>query len=143
MKQNRSIPAATVIPVLVYPDVRAAVDWITQAFGFRERLRIGEGHRSQLSYGDGAVILADASHGREAPSGPDHTHSVIVRVEDALSHCAQARAGGATITAEPVDLAFGERQYQARDPWGHHWTFSESLADIAPEDWGGTLIDLD
>jgi uncharacterized glyoxalase superfamily protein PhnB len=48
MKRNRSVPAATVIPVLTYPDVRAAVDWLCAAFGFAERLRIGEDHRSQL-----------------------------------------------------------------------------------------------
>lgn len=28
MKANRSIPAATVVPVLIYPDVRAAVGWL-------------------------------------------------------------------------------------------------------------------
>src|SRR5436190_106398 len=60
VKPNRSIPAATVVPVLIYPDVRAAVRWLTEAFGFEERLRIGEEHRSQLKAGDGgAVIVAD------------------------------------------------------------------------------------
>ncbi|MCW2529777.1 MAG: glyoxalase [Pseudonocardiales bacterium] len=137
MKQNRSIPSATVIPVLVYPDVRAAVDWITEAFGFRERVQIGEGHRSQLSYGDGAVILAEDSHGRQAPANGDLAHSVTVRVEDVQSHVEHARDAGAIITAEPADMMFGERQYHARDPWGHGWTFSESIADIAPEEWGG------
>jgi hypothetical protein len=56
MKPNRSIPAAVVIPVLIYPDVRAAVEWLGVAFGFVERVRIGESHRSQLSFGEGAVI---------------------------------------------------------------------------------------
>ena len=42
--RNRFIPPATVIPVLVYPDVRAAVAWLTEAFGFLERVRIGEHH---------------------------------------------------------------------------------------------------
>ena len=56
MKPNRSIPSATVIPVLVYPDVREAVRWLGDAFGFEERVRIGEAHRSQLRVGDGAVI---------------------------------------------------------------------------------------
>ena len=28
MKPNRSIPNSTVIPVLIYPDVRQAVDWL-------------------------------------------------------------------------------------------------------------------
>src|SRR5271168_3663696 len=56
MRPNRSIPQATVIPVLIYPDVREAVDWLSAAFGFLERVQIGENHRSQLSVGDGAVI---------------------------------------------------------------------------------------
>ena len=60
MIPNHSIPAATVIPVLVYPDVRAAVAWLSEAFGFQERVRIGEAHRSQLRIGaDGALIVAD------------------------------------------------------------------------------------
>ena len=37
MKPNRSIPASTVIPVLIYPDVREAVAWLGAAFGFVER----------------------------------------------------------------------------------------------------------
>jgi uncharacterized glyoxalase superfamily protein PhnB len=143
MKVNRSIPSSTVIPVLTYPDVRAASDWIVAAFGFRERLRIGEGHRSQLTYGDGAVILAEDSHGRQAPGVDDQTHSVTLRVEDARSHFEHARDAGAKIISEPTDMEFGERQYNAVDPWGHHWTFSESIADKAPEDWGGTTINID
>ncbi|TMD21742.1 MAG: glyoxalase, partial [Chloroflexi bacterium] len=58
MKRNRSIPQPTVIPVLIYPDVRAAVAWLCTAFGFVERIRIGESHRSQLRFGDGALIVA-------------------------------------------------------------------------------------
>jgi hypothetical protein len=48
MKASRSIPAATVIPVLIYPDVREAVAGLSAAFGFAERVRIGESHRAQL-----------------------------------------------------------------------------------------------
>ena len=48
------MPSAVVIPVLIYPDVREAVAWLSGAFGFVERVRIGENHRSQLSVGDGA-----------------------------------------------------------------------------------------
>jgi len=58
MRSNRSIPTATVIPVLSYPSVRDAVAWLGAAFGFIEQVRIGEDHRAQLSVGDGAVIVA-------------------------------------------------------------------------------------
>ena len=140
MKSNRSIPQATVIPVLVYPDVRAAVDWLGAAFGFAERVRIGEDHRSQLSVGDGAVIIGDARGDRRSPRPGEASHSVIVRVDDANAHCERARAHGARITAEPRDFEYGERQYSAEDPAGHRWTFSQTLGDVAPEAWGGTSV---
>ncbi len=140
MKSNRSIPEATVIPVLIYPDVRAAVAWLTDAFGFSERLRIGEAHRSQLRVGSGAVIVADVRGDRRPPHPGEITHSVTVRVEDARAHCERARARGARILMEPTGFEYGERQYTAQDPFGHQWTFSETLADVAPETWGGELV---
>ena len=141
MKQNRSIPESTVIPVLIYPDVRAAVAWLTDAFGFAERVQIGEDHRSQMRVGDGAVIIGDVRHERMPPRAGEVTHSVMVRVDDAAAHCEHARARGATILMEPTDFEFGERQYSAQDPAGHQWTFSETLRDVAPEEWGGILVD--
>ena len=137
MKSNRSIPSATVIPVLIYPDVREAVAWLEEAFGFKERVQIGEDHRSQLSFGDGAVIVGDVRHDRRPPRPGEATHSVMVRLQDARAHCEHARAHGANILMEPTDFEYGERQYSAEDPAGHQWTFSETLTDVAPEEWGG------
>src|SRR4051794_40336262 len=51
MRPNRSCPPSRVVPVLVYPDVRAAVAFLETAFGFRERVRIGEDHRAQMGFG--------------------------------------------------------------------------------------------
>ncbi len=140
MKPNRSIPASTVVPVLIYPDVREAVTWLGAAFGFAERVRIGESHRAQLSFGDGAVIVADVRGDRRPPRPGEATHSVLVRVEDARAHCERARANGARILMEPTDFEYGERQYNAEDHAGHQWTFSETLADVAPEEWGGIYV---
>ena len=137
MRSNRSIPRATVIPVLIYPDVREAVAWLEEVFGFRERVQIGEDHRSQLSFGDGGMIVGDVRHDRRAPRPGEATHSVMVRVEDAHAHCEHARTHGAKILMEPTDFEYGERQYTAEDPAGHQWTFSETLTDVAPEEWGG------
>ena len=141
MKKNRSIPEPTVIPVLIYPDVREAVAWLCQAFGFVERVRIGDNHRSQLRFGEGALIVADVRGDRHPPRPDEVTHSVMVRVDDASAHCAAARARGARILMEPADFQYGERQYSAQDPFGHHWTFTETLRDIAPEDWGGETVE--
>jgi uncharacterized glyoxalase superfamily protein PhnB len=140
VKPNRSIPPATVIPVLVYPDVRAAVDWLGGAFGFVERVRIGEDHRSQLSCGDGAVILGDVRGERRPPRRGELPHSVMVRVDDARAHCERARANGARILMEPTDFEYGERQAEIEDPFGHRWTLSQTLRDVAPEEWGGLTV---
>jgi uncharacterized glyoxalase superfamily protein PhnB len=140
MFENRSIPSATVIPVLIYPDVRAAVDWLSEAFGFKERVKIGEDHRSQMAIGDGAVIIGDVRGDRRPPRPQESTSSVMVRVLDLNAHYAYAQEHGACILAEPCDFPYGERQYSAEDPWGHRWTFSETIADVAPGEWGGIAV---
>jgi uncharacterized glyoxalase superfamily protein PhnB len=138
--RNRSAPPSSVTPVLVYPDVGPAVEWLTASFGFVEHVRIGD-HRAQLGFGDGALIVADATHGRQAPDTDGQvTHSVMVRVDDVDAHCERARAAGARILSTPTDQPFGERQYAAADPAGHHWTFTQSVVDVPPEQWGGTTV---
>lgn len=140
VEPNRSIPKDVATPVLIYPDVRAAVGWLARAFGFVERLQIGEDHRSQMNIGDdGAVIIGDVRADRVAPHPGEVTHSVLVRIDDATTHCERARSAGAKILEEPTDHVYGERQYTAEDPWGHRWTFSQTLADVDPADWGGIL----
>ena len=116
MKHNRSIPSATVVPVLIYPDVREAVEWLTAAFGFVERVRIGENHRSQLRFGEGAVIVGDVRNERRPPRPGEVTHSVMVRVDDVDAHCERARTHGAQVVMEPTDFEYGERQYTAEGP---------------------------
>lgn len=137
MRRNRSIPPVRVIPVLVYPDVRAAVAWLAAAFGFVERTRIGESHRAQLGIGaDGAVIVADAGPGREMSPAGALSHLIKVRVEDLDALVARARAAGATVIAEPTLQPYGERECTIEDLAGHRWQFDETVADVAPEEYG-------
>ena len=64
--------------------------------------------------------------------------TVIVRVEDLDAHHPRAEQHGARIVQSPADYPYGERQYTAEDLAGHSWTFSQTIADVAPEEWGGT-----
>jgi uncharacterized glyoxalase superfamily protein PhnB len=141
MKSNRSVPAGPVIPELAYSDVRAAVDWLVEVLGFVERVRIGPGHRAQLSFGEGSLIVADVGHGRVAPAGEEASQAVMLRVEDVGSLCERVREHGATIIREPQDFPYGERQCTFCDHAGHRWTLTQTLRDVAPEDWGGETID--
>ena len=140
MLSNRSIQRATVIPVLAYPDVNQAADWLCDAFGFNVRTRIGD-HRVQLNVGDGALTVRELRE-NEKNAALGIGHSVTVRVEDADAHCKHAKSHGARIIQEPVTHPFGERQYNAEDFAGHSWTFSQSVADVHPRDWGGTAEQL-
>ena len=84
--------------------------------------------------------MGDVRYDRVPPRRGEATHSVMVRVDDVHGHCERARAHGAQILDGPTDHVYGERQYTAADPAGHHWTFSETFDDIHPESWGGTLL---
>lgn len=137
---NRSAPLGPVIPELAYPDVGAAVDWLVEVLGFVERVRIGPGHRAQLSFGAGSLIVADVGHGRVAPSGDQASQSVMLRVDDVASVCERVRNGGGEVIREPSDYAYGERQCTIRDPAGHRWTLTQTLQDVEPEQWGGITV---
>jgi uncharacterized glyoxalase superfamily protein PhnB len=126
------MPPSAVIPVLGYPDVAEAVDWLCETFGFTERWRAGS-HRAQLAVGDAAVVVTEQTDGE--PGSPNH--SVLVRVGDVNSHHEHARERGARILKPPTDYPYGERQYTVEDLGGHHWSFSQTIADVAPEEWGG------
>ncbi|PKN56240.1 MAG: aminotransferase [Deltaproteobacteria bacterium HGW-Deltaproteobacteria-14] len=129
-----------------YADAAAAIDFLTEAFGFEVRLRIeGEGGRiehSQLVYGDGLIMVGStgARADRENPVpavspravGGRVTQALCVFVDDADAHCAHARAAGAIIVDAPTTNDYGEdywadRTYRAVDPEGHQWWFMQRV----------------
>lgn len=133
MKTNLSMPSAPVIPVIGYPDVISAAEWLEKAFGFETRLRIGA-HRAQLVWSSGAIILSRID---DIEAFSCDRFSIMVRIESMAAHIARARSAGATIIREPATFPYGERQYAAVDPWRVEWHFSETIEDVAPEVWGG------
>lgn len=141
MLTNRSAPPATVTPVLVYPDVRAAVAWLESAFGFEERVRIGDSHRAQLRVGsDGAVVVADVRGDQIAPSDGVVTQIVKVRVPNVDEAFGRACGVGARIVEELRTYEYGERSGVLEDVGGHRWELTETVRDVAPEEWGGATI---
>jgi uncharacterized glyoxalase superfamily protein PhnB len=137
MVRNRSIPRATVIPVLAYDDAAVAAAWLERAFGFRVRLRIGTSHRVQLHAGSAAVIVTDRGSGAPADA------SVMLRVDDAQAMHDRAIAAAATVVDPLTDHVYGERQCSLLDPGGHRWTLSQSLRNVDPTTWGGEPVELD
>ena len=141
MLTNRSAPPATVTPVLIYPDVREAVAWLERAFGFGERVRIGDDHRAQLRVGeDGSIVVADVRRDQVAPSGGVVTQVIKVRVPDVDAAFARARDAGARVLEEPHTWEYGERSGVVEDPAGHRWELTQTVRDVEPEEWGGVTV---
>ena len=135
---SRTTGSASVVPELVYADVEEAVDWLCETFGFTELWRAG-GHRARLAFGNGVLIVADADpeYRRAAPNREGlRSYSIMVKVDNVDAH--HSRRRGARILSPPADYPYGERQYSVEDLAGHEWTFTQAIADLAAEDWGGT-----
>jgi uncharacterized glyoxalase superfamily protein PhnB len=141
MQTNRSAPPATITPVLIYPDVRAAVAWLEAAFGFGERVRIGEDHRAQMRAGDdGAIVVADVRRDQVAPSGGVVSSLIKVRVPDVDAAFARARDHGARALEEPTTFEYGERSCVVEDLAGHRWELTQTVRDVHPDEWGGVMV---
>jgi PhnB protein len=128
--------------VLTVPDVRAAVLWYGDVFGFVEHVRIGEGHRSQLGLPAepaAELVVAEVRPGRRLPS-EGRSHQLMLKVADATAVVEAAVSRGATLVDPPHDWEYGERQATVNDPFGHQWVINQTLTDVRPEQWGGQTV---
>lgn len=141
VERRKAWAAPAIYPRLAYDDEFAALEFLTNAFGFRERRegRMGgetpDDHMlAWLEYGDGVVMIGHSEHDVHkiySPGEVGHiTCMVNVTVDDIDAHYAQAQAAGATITMEINDAFWGDRRYEALDPEGHKWHFSEPLEKV-------------
>jgi uncharacterized glyoxalase superfamily protein PhnB len=89
---------------------------------------------------DGAVILADVRGEQQPPRAGETTHVVKVRVPDVHAQLERARRHGARVLHEPVDYEYGERECTVEEEAGHRWQFTQTLRDVAPEEWGGVTV---
>ena len=130
--------------MIAYVDAAAAIDWLTDAFGFRERDRItgadGTIMHAELETNPegGIVMLATPSPDYESPrrhsercerawawlSVPWIVDGVLVYVGDVDAHFECSRSKGARILSEPEDGP-PARRYRVEDLEGHRWMFMQ------------------
>lgn len=119
----------SIYPALLYRDAKAAIQQLTEAFGFTQ-VAVYEGDdgsvmHAELAYGNGAVMLGSKGRGgvydkvmeTAGPSG------VYVVVDDVDAHHRRAAEHGVEILMEPTDQDYGSRDYMARDAEGNVWSF--------------------
>lgn len=125
--------SGSIVPTPAYRDVRAAVDFLVEAFGF-ERHAVHEDENGELAHvelvlgtsmvmparpgvGDYGELLA-STHDAGRPTG-----GYYVIVDDPAAHYERAKAAGAQILIEPRERDYGGADYTCRDLEGHIWTF--------------------
>jgi PhnB protein len=139
---------ARVVPELVYQDVGAALDWLSNVFGFRETLRHtlddGQVSHADMDTGCGGVVMLTSAKGEmQSPAGDGHVcKKVIVFVDDVDRHFAAVEDAGIETLHKPTDKPWGLRQYLVKDREGHMWEFSQHVRDVPARDWGAvTTVD--
>jgi uncharacterized glyoxalase superfamily protein PhnB len=138
MTQNPPEGYPRISPYLIYEDGGSALDWLTRAFGFDERMRMADPESGRIMHSeielDGAVVmLASTSQGdfkSPADLGAPPTSFVYVYVDDVDAHFAHAKEAGAEILSEPETQSYGDRHYGVKDPDGHMWYFSQHVEDV-------------
>jgi uncharacterized glyoxalase superfamily protein PhnB len=132
---------------LYYREAGKMIDWLCDTFGFELRLKVegdnGRVEHSELSYGDGLIMVGEEHSGPAAMFGVNrispltaggNTQGLMLFVDDVDAHCAYARAKGAKIIDEPKlhdygDDYWADRSYGAVDPEGHMWWFTQRMRD--------------
>lgn len=143
MTPNRSVPPRTILPHIMYRDIGAAIEWLANAFGFREHYRYGTPTSgAQLHLGDAWIMLKQAPRGQITPAQLGFgTQSLTVFVEDLEAHFARSKAAGVKLLEDLHETVYGELQYAAEDLDGHHWLFSRHARDLDPAGWGAVVAE--
>ncbi len=107
---------SNVIPGLGYKNALAMIDWLCDTFGFEKQVvhtgPDGKVMHSQLTFGNGMVMVGSAAPGTQAPY-------LIVTDCDAVYE--KARAAGAKILSELEEKSYGGKGFACADPEGHIW----------------------
>ena len=128
-----------ITPYLLYENVSGAIDWLTSAFGFVERMRVpgpdGKPAHAEMRLADGVVMMGCPGPEYQNPKRLGHvTQNLYVYVDDVDAHFERAKKAGARILEEPKDQFYGDRRYGAVDPEGHQWYFAQHVRDVPPQD---------
>lgn len=126
---------SNVTPYLVVEGADKLIDFMTQAFGAKERMRMpGPGGligHAEMQLGDSVIMLGDS---RTTDNNRVATAMVHLYVEDADATFKNALAAGAKVDQELETKFYGDRGGSVIDPWGNIWWMSTHVEDVAPEE---------
>lgn len=137
------------VPMLVYRDAPAAIEFLCRAFGFEERYRLpmpdGRVGHAELAFQGHHVTLSSEypEMGLESPRDLPSRHlQLTCYVDDVEAHHAHAAGQGATIMEPVSDQFYGDRNYRAVDCEGHRWIFSQRIREMTPEELAKAVSEM-
>jgi uncharacterized glyoxalase superfamily protein PhnB len=132
-----------IFPMIAYEDTAAAIDWLTEAFGFEERgeryvMEDGTIGHAELEIGGDTVMLATPNRDYQSPrthretceaaarwlDNPWVVDGFLVLVDDLDAHHDRAVEAGARVI-RPLEEGPDGRLYTAEDLEGHRWMFQQ------------------
>ena len=139
MATNPPTGMPRITPYLLYEDSEAALEFLVNAFGFTEKVRMtddnGRVNHAEVQMKGGVIMLGTPPGDYKNPAKlGGKTQSVYVYVDDVDKHYDRAKQAGAKIVREPEDQFYGDRNYAVEDPEGHEWYFGTHVRDVSPEE---------
>ena len=142
-------PIQRFVPMLVYQDCPAAIEFLCRAFGFTEthRLAMPDGRigHAELDFGGQIITLASVFEemGLASPQSLPAAHCQInCRVDDVDAHFKQAKSEGVTIVEAVADQFYGDRNYRAVDLEGTRWIFSTRMRDVSQKELEAAVAEM-
>ncbi len=133
-----------VVPFIAYEDAAAAIDWLTNAFGFRESGERVTDENEVVTHAemelDGARIMLstptpeyrsprrhaeECEQARRWLDNPWVIDGLFVEVDDVDGHHERAVAAGANVIRDLDEPGIGFRIYSVEDLEGHRWMFGQ------------------
>lgn len=130
----------SVTSYLIVDDAAKALDFYRDAFGAEEQFRMPMGDRighAETRIGDTVLMLSDEWPDMNALSPNSRggaTASFMIYVEDADAAYARAVKAGARADRPIKEEFWGDRIGSVVDPFGHRWSLSTHVEDVAPEE---------
>ena len=130
----------SVTSYLIVDDAAKALDFYRDAFGAEEMYRLPMGDRighAETRIGDTVLMLSDEWPDMNALSPNTRggaTSSFMIYVEDADAAYARAVKAGARADRPVMQEFWGDRIGSVVDPFGHKWSLSTHVEDVAPEE---------
>jgi PhnB protein len=131
MAESNPFTPPMLCPYLYYNDGNAAIEFLTNAFGFKERSRHvdqdGTLRHGEVQLGNVIVMLGSPPDYKNPKQLGAVTVGMYMYVDDVDAHYEKAKAAGADIQNPPTDQTYGDRSYGVLDPEGHQWWFAQFI----------------